>query len=194
MPDTIPSFAPPAPEDTTRRTATYDALDSNVGSEVMAFTHTPFPQVNSALTTERFGPNNPTHPWRVVAGYLEDLFAPYLHLVTLNTTLEKLEKQGDEWVLTLRQSGRKYRGQEVDYWWTERFDAVIVASGHYTVPNVPHIPGIGEFAKKYPTKLEHSKQFRNINDYVDKVLRSPIPRTDLFTRLTLQIACCCGRW
>ncbi|PVH80841.1 putative dimethylaniline monooxygenase [Cadophora sp. DSE1049] len=168
IPSTIPGFAPPAKEDTTRRTGVYSTLDSNVGSAVMEFTHTPFPKINSALSTERYGHGNPTRPYAVVAGYLEDLIAPYLHLVTLNTTLEKLKKEGEEWVLTLRQSGVENRGQKADYWWNERFDAVIVASGHYTVPFVPKIPGLGVFAEKFPGRLEHSKQFRNINEYVGK--------------------------
>lgn len=135
----------------------------------MEFTHTPFPKINSALTTERYGHNNPTRPYAVVAGYLDDLIAPYLNLVTLNTTLEKLEKDGEVWVLTLRQTGRESRGEKVDYWWTERFDAVIVATGHYTVPFVPAIPGLKEFQEKLPGRLEHSKQFRDINEYVGKV-------------------------
>ncbi|KAH9208303.1 putative dimethylaniline monooxygenase [Leptodontidium sp. 2 PMI_412] len=168
IPSTIPGFAPPAAEDTTRRTGIYSTLDSNVGSEVMEFTHTPFPKINSALTTERYGHNNPTRPYAVVAGYLDDLIAPYLNLVTLNTTLEKLEKDGEVWVLTLRQTGRESRGEKVDYWWTERFDAVIVATGHYTVPFVPAIPGLKEFQEKLPGRLEHSKQFRDINEYVGK--------------------------
>ncbi|KAK0127977.1 hypothetical protein ONS96_007471 [Cadophora gregata f. sp. sojae] len=97
----------------------------------MEFTHTPFPKIYSAASTERYGHGNPTRPYAVVAGYLEDLIAPYLHLVTLNTTLEKLEKDAKEWVLTLRRSGLESRGQKVDYWWIERFDAVIVASVSY---------------------------------------------------------------
>lgn len=88
----------------------------------MAFTHTPFPKINSAESVRKFGPNNPTLPWKVVAKYLEDLFEPYLHLVTFKTTVEKLEKIGGEWDVTLRQSGRKRQdGREYDYWWTERF-------------------------------------------------------------------------
>lgn len=82
----------------------------------MEFTHTPLPSANSALSVEKFGLNNPTRPYGVVAKYLEDLFTPYLHLVKFNTTVEKLEKIDKEWVITLRQSGNKH-----DYWWTERF-------------------------------------------------------------------------
>ncbi|KAG4432571.1 hypothetical protein IFR05_011959, partial [Cadophora sp. M221] len=168
FPSTIPGFVPLAVEDTTCLTGIYSTLDSNVGLEVMEFTYMLFLKINFALTTERYGHNNPTRPYAVVAGYLEGLIAPYFNLVTLNTTLEKLEKEGEEWVLTLRQTGHESRGEKVNYWWTERFVAVIVATGHYTVPHVPVIPGLNEFQEKFPGRLEHSKQFRDINEYVGK--------------------------
>jgi hypothetical protein len=107
IPTKTPSFTSPAAEDTTRRTGIYEGLDSNVGATVMEFTHTPFPEINSASSVEKYRLNNPTLPYKVVAKYLEDLFTPYLHLITLNTTVERLEKDGEEWVITLRQSGRK---------------------------------------------------------------------------------------
>ncbi|KAH8663944.1 hypothetical protein BX600DRAFT_481319 [Xylariales sp. PMI_506] len=44
---------------------------------------------------------------------------------------------------------------------TETFDAVVVASGHYSVPYVPDIPGIREFDSAYPGALSHSKAYRS---------------------------------
>ena len=38
----------------------------------------------------------------------------------------------------------------------ERFDYVVVASGHYSVPNVPSFPGIDRF----PGRVLHSHDFR----------------------------------
>lgn len=135
----------------------------------MAFTHTPFPEINSALSVTRFGANNPTRPWQIIAGYIEDGFKNYRHLLSLNTTVERVEKFGKEWVVTLRKSDEKYRGKQQDYWWQEKFDAVIVATGHYTVPFVPAIWGIDEAYKAFPHKFEHSKSFRSEEDYVGKV-------------------------
>lgn len=68
--------------------------------------------------------------------------------------------------MTLRKSGSS--GQ-FDYWWTETFDAIIVASGHYTVPYVPHIKGLAEFAQTYPGSVEHTKGFRGVDRYRGKV-------------------------
>ena len=48
----------------------------------------------------------------------------------------------------------------------ERFDYVIVATGHFSVPNVPSFPGIDEF----PGRVIHSHDFRNASQYKDKTL------------------------
>jgi hypothetical protein len=168
-PSQIPSLTAPAGEDIGARTGIYNTLDSNVGAKVMAFTYAPFPEVNSAQSVVRYGANNPTRPWQIIAGYLEDGFKNYRHLLSLSTTVEKTEKLGNEWVLTLRKSGEKYRGKHHDYWWQETFDAVVVATGHYNVPNIPAIWGIDEAYKALTHKFEHSKSFRSENHYVGKV-------------------------
>ncbi|KAF2112897.1 dimethylaniline monooxygenase [Lophiotrema nucula] len=167
-PATLPTFAEAAPEDRTQRTGLYGYLDSNVGIGAMEFTYASVPKVNSALSVRRYGATNPTRPYQVVAGYLEDLFSKYLHLVTFNTTLERLQKVNGKWELTLRRSGVVYRGKPQDYWWKETFDAVVLATGHYSVPHIPEIPGIENFYQTYPEKLEHSKSFRSRDDYVGK--------------------------
>jgi Predicted flavoprotein involved in K+ transport len=134
----------------------------------MAFTHTPFPEINSASSTRHLGQSNPTRPFRVVRKYLEDIFQDYLHLASLNTTVEKVEKRDGKWTLVLRQSGHGDGNTSKDYWWEEQFDAVIVASGHYSVPFVPFVPGLDAAFARYPTAFEHSKAFRKADDYVDK--------------------------
>lgn len=55
-----------------------------------------------------------------------------------------------------------------DYWWTEVFDALVVASGHYSVPYVPAITGLKEFAETYPGSVEHTKSFRDPERYRGK--------------------------
>ncbi|KIH88852.1 dimethylaniline monooxygenase [Sporothrix brasiliensis 5110] len=164
----LPAFTPASAPDHYARSALYWDLDSNVGAESMAFTHTPFPVVNSPVSIERFGHNNPSRPYGVITNWIEDLFKPYLSLVTLRTTVEKVDKRGKEWVLTLRRSGLLYRGKPHDYWWTEAFDAVVVASGHYHVPFVPAIDNLIEVSKQLPGRFEHSKSYRKAAKYADK--------------------------
>ncbi|KAH8599115.1 hypothetical protein B0O99DRAFT_537085 [Bisporella sp. PMI_857] len=186
-PAQIPSLAPPAPEDTQARTGIYTGLDSNVGALPMAFTYKPFPTTNSALSIQKYGANNPFRPWKVIAGYIEDGFNDYRHLIQLNTTVERVVKEGDEWIVTLRKSNEPYRGHAQDYWWQERYDAVIVATGHYAVPLVPAIWGIDEAYKALPNKFEHSKSFRSAENYVGKkviVVGGSISSVDLVTDLS----------
>ena len=47
---------------------------------------------------------------------------------------------------------------------TQRFDHVIVATGHYSVPNVPFFPGIDQF----PGRILHSHDFRNASQFKNK--------------------------
>ncbi|KAH6625843.1 putative dimethylaniline monooxygenase [Boeremia exigua] len=170
VPSQLPTFTPPAPEDPTTRTGLYQYLDSNVGAAVMEFTYASIPKINSALSVRRFGHANPTRPWKVVADYLEDIFAKHLYRVSFNTTVESIRKniETGKWDIVLRQSDVRFKGQGYDYWWTESFDAVVVATGHYSVPYIPKIPGIEEWYKRWPDRLQHSKQFRSRDAYVDK--------------------------
>jgi len=48
----------------------------------------------------------------------------------------------------------------------ERFDYVVVASGHYSVPHVPSFPGLQEF----PGRVMHAHDFREANEFAGKRL------------------------
>ena len=206
IPSNLPQFTPPAPEDLSARTAIYENLDSNVGAELMAFTHTPIPLVNSAVSVEKLGKqDNPTRPFRVVSRYLQDLVHDYLPLISFNTTVEKVEKKAipnnqnstghghytEKWILTLRRSGQLLQNKPLDYWWQEEFDAVVVASGHYNEPLIPeNITGLEEAAKSQPWVLEHSKAFRSVDNYVNKrviVVGGSISAADLVSDLHLVV-------
>ena len=43
----------------------------------------------------------------------------------------------------------------------EKFDYVLVASGHYSVPNVPEFPGIDRF----PGRVMHAHDFRDASEF-----------------------------
>ena len=48
----------------------------------------------------------------------------------------------------------------------EAFDYVIVASGHYSVPNIPEFPGI----EKFPGRVMHAHDFRDACEFEGKRL------------------------
>ncbi|GJC83307.1 thiol-specific monooxygenase [Colletotrichum liriopes] len=127
----------------------------------MAFTYKPFPSVNSATSINRFGKENPTHPYVKVAGYLEEIAEPFSHLFTFNTHVERVEKVGKKWQLTLRKTQHYLKHEKRDYWWQDTFDAVVVATGHYGVPYVPSIKGLEETSAALPQRFEHSKAYRS---------------------------------
>jgi hypothetical protein len=193
VPEQIPTFTIPLEEDVGVRSGVYDTLDSNVGAEVMAFTHTPFPNINSADSVRRYGAHNPTRPYKVVEQYIEDGFVPFRHLLSLNTVVEKVEKKGNEWIVTLRKVNDELRGEKKDYWWQEKFDAVAVATGHYNVPFIPAIWGIDEAVKALPDKFEHSKLFRTPDDYVGKVSLAPVISTILASTDLVSESSSCRR-
>ena len=48
----------------------------------------------------------------------------------------------------------------------ENFDYVLVASGHYSVPNIPEFPGI----EKFPGRVMHAHDFRDACEFEGKRL------------------------
>ena len=48
----------------------------------------------------------------------------------------------------------------------QKFDYVVVATGHFSVPNVPSFPGIDQF----PGRIIHSHDFRNASQFKDQTL------------------------
>ena len=55
----------------------------------------------------------------------------------------------------------------------QKFDAVVVASGHYHAPRVPDIPGLAEWKRLFPDRIQHSKGYRSPKDYQGKVTSPP---------------------
>ncbi|KAL3482349.1 hypothetical protein BJX99DRAFT_216872 [Aspergillus californicus] len=167
MPSTFPETTTPAvPVDNTIPTAMYSWLDTNVPAELMAFTHKPLPDVNSPISTERYGAGNPTRPYHAVARYLLDLVEKYCEGVTFNTTVISVQKtDAGKWILTLRQSNIDGDATS-DSWWQEEFDAVIVSTGQYNVPFIPKIQGLNEVV--HHEALEHVNAFRSPDQYAGK--------------------------
>lgn len=131
----------------------------------MQFSQEPIPNEKSELSVSRHGPDTPFRKWEVIRQYITGLVERrgYNDLISYNTTVELVEKIGAEWKVTLRKEG-----QQSNYWWVEWFDAVVVASGHYSVPYIPFIPGLEEFEKARPGSVLHSKHFRGRHAFKNK--------------------------
>jgi cation diffusion facilitator CzcD-associated flavoprotein CzcO len=85
-----------------------------------------------------YGPFVPHH---IPKQYIESYFAHHKidSLLSLNTTVEDVSlisppnSAKEKWKLTLRKHDPV---RQVDVWWEDDFDAVVLANGHYSVPFV----------------------------------------------------------
>jgi hypothetical protein len=104
-----------------------------------------------------------------VEGYLQRLLnrRGYQDWASYNTTVELVHKDNEtrKWVLTL---SRPIENSQKDKWWTESFDAVVVASGHYSVPFIPSTLGLAELSHNFPSSVSHSKAWRDPEKYRGK--------------------------
>lgn len=172
MPEVLPAWTPASTQYRFAETSIYPLLETNIAAEAMEFSQEPMPDKRSAWSIQRHGADTPFRPHAVVQSYIESLVDRngYEQIIECDTTVERVQKSSGVtgWRLTLRKA---YPDRQQDHWWTEDFDAVLVASGHYTVPFVPYIEGLAEFAERYPGSVEHTKSFRHPQKYADKVGR-----------------------
>lgn len=170
IPDNLPRHVPTLSQHRYFDSHVYPTLHANVAASVMEYSQEQIPDILSEWSVNIHGPDTPFRHHTVIRQYIEDLLNRngYQDFVEYNTTVERAEKdpQTGKWTLTLRRAGEP---NGLDYWWTETFDALVVASGHYAVPYVPVIKGLKEFAEKYPGSVEHTKQYRGPEKYKGKV-------------------------
>ena len=178
LPTTIPSNFPSETEQSESlnshdirfsHTGIHENLHSNLPPKTMCFTQEPIPDIISDRSLAQYGSNSPFRHREVIREWVEQIFVrnDNIGLVEFHTTVESAQKKGDEWVLTLR---KEIPGDK-NYWWQEVFDALVVATGHFSLPYVPQIPGLVEFDQRFPGKIRHSKHFRSADEFKGKVRR-----------------------
>jgi cation diffusion facilitator CzcD-associated flavoprotein CzcO len=133
----------------------------------MSFSQEPIPTERSQLSISRHGEDTPFRHHSTVRKYIVGLVNRngYDDLVSYHTVVELAEKIDDEWRLVLR----KESDSGEDEWWEERFDAVVVASGHYHVPYIPKVDGLADLEKARTGSVKHSKMYRGRDAYRGKV-------------------------
>ena len=134
----------------------YDYLETNIPKQLMAFSDKPFAEKEALF---------PGH--HDVLRYLGEYADEVRHLITFNTAVRDLLHVMDEgtsqgrWDLIAEDLTTKERI-------CERYDAVIVANGHYTIPFVPDVQGLKEWNLAYPGFIIHSKAYRRPEDFKDR--------------------------
>jgi cation diffusion facilitator CzcD-associated flavoprotein CzcO len=138
-------------------TPLYDNLEANIPKFLMAYSDKPFPAD---------APLFPKH--RMVLKYLEEYAEEVRHLIrfqtqVLDVRLHTDDERGgsDRWEVTALDL--QSRNATTAY-----YDAVVVASGHYTIPHVPDIKGVGDWNEAYRGTIIHSKAYRKPDAFKDK--------------------------
>ncbi|OCK84329.1 FAD/NAD(P)-binding domain-containing protein [Lepidopterella palustris CBS 459.81] len=146
-------------------TPQHENLHSDIIPSIMSYTQYPFPDTLSERIREKYGPGAPFRDRELVREWIEDIFVRNGNdkLIELNTTVERAEKRDGKWVLTLRKDG-----PGKNHWWQEKFDALVVASGHYNIPWIPQIPGLFEYDARFEGRVLHSKHFRDATKFKGK--------------------------
>ena len=132
----------------------YETLETNIPRGLMGFQDLEWPSASQLF---------PKH--ETVLHYIEDYGKDVQDLVQYETQVLNVvpteSRNTDSWTVTT-QNIRSKKVRE------ERFDAVIVANGHFIVPYVPTIEGMKEWNDLYPGCITHSKYFRRAQDFSKK--------------------------
>ncbi|KAJ5333845.1 uncharacterized protein N7506_007628 [Penicillium brevicompactum] len=120
----------------------YDRLETNLPKDLMRYSDQAWP-----ADTQLF----PKHP--TVKQYLEEYAEEIRNHIQFETQVVDVSFQSagpENWIITTR--NLQTRNDTVG-----TYDAVVVASGHFTVPHVPDIAGIQAWNLSYPGAISHSK-------------------------------------
>ncbi|KAL2023843.1 hypothetical protein VTK56DRAFT_1110 [Thermocarpiscus australiensis] len=132
----------------------YDVLHTNIPRDLMGFSDFPMPKDLLIFPSRED-----------VQNYLVEYARDIRHLIKFSTQVKDIrlrQTEGkDQWdvdTLCLR-TGKTS---------SATYDAVVVASGHYTAVYIPDVKGIAEFHKAHPNVISHSKHYRTPGPFADK--------------------------
>lgn len=153
----------------------YEGLETNIPHFLMRFSDSPSLEQNQLCPSKE-----------ATLQYLREYADDVKHMVKFHTqvteVLQRATDEKDNWLV-------KYRDLTCNKAAEGIYDAIVVASGHFTVPYIPDIPGIREWNKRYPGIISHSKFYQRPQDFLDKkvlIVGYAASGRDIFT----QIATC----
>ena len=129
------------------------ANETNIPKELMRFSDQPFPR-DAQLFPKHY----------TVKQYLEEyaeVIKDHIHFETQVVDVKLSDPKLSTWEVTTTDLR-----QEEDT--TQTYDAVVVASGHFSVPYLPDIPGIVDWDQSYPETISHSKFYDSPEPFAGK--------------------------
>ena len=148
-------LAPRSNRDRTKfLTPMYEGLETNIPHVLMKYSDAPSLQGYQLFPTRES-----------VLEYLEEYAEDTRDLVQFRTQVVDIKLKRDTvqdiWIVVTKRLGS-------DKISTHKYDAIVVANGHYDVPFLPDIKGIRQWNNTNPGVIAHSKLYRNPTRYVDK--------------------------
>lgn len=133
----------------------YDFLETNITHGIMSFSDHTFPDGTILF---------PRH--EDVLAYLQLYGRELENQISFQTQVVRVEKAlaagRPAWEVDVKDL-------QTDRVSTRTYDAVIVASGHYSEPFLPAIQGIEEFDQEFPGVVSHAKYYRRPDQFEGKV-------------------------
>ncbi|KAF9771230.1 hypothetical protein IL306_011148 [Fusarium sp. DS 682] len=148
------AFSPPGPA--------YFGLRNNVPTSLLYSNLAPWPKGTEDITGHA-----------TIQDYLQSLSKEFgVDIATVfHTRVEDVKKSNDEshWnlrTITLLKSSGEPRIIERNW----KFDAVVVATGHYNLPRIPDTPGLAEWKAHFGDDVIHTKQYRRPEQFEGKTV------------------------
>ncbi|KAI7906365.1 uncharacterized protein BX663DRAFT_496156 [Cokeromyces recurvatus] len=161
---------PPFPSTNALKVDTTLSTKKQIYSPIYANLHTNLPHSVMSFQDVPFPPGTPFFPsHNLVLDYLNQLSIKenLVSWIRFSTLVKRVEFENDHWKVSSESCGDKKDGVCTT---VEEFDAVVVATGHYTVPYIPNIPGLTELYENKRIQLLHSRDYRRPEDFKDKTI------------------------
>ncbi|KAG9192788.1 hypothetical protein G6011_11522 [Alternaria panax] len=162
--------APPGP--------CYVGLKNNVSTRLLETTLNQFPPGTEDYVTHK-----------VLCDYIQaTAVSTRVHEVTLyDTDVRSVSKTGKTWTVETATLQADANGALRRNKSSQDFDAVIVASGHYHAPKVPDTPGLADWKRRFPDRVQHSKRYRKPENAQNKnylLVGGSVSATDIARELS----------
>ena len=132
----------------------YEGLETNIPHVLMKYSD------DDSLENDQLFPSHSS-----VLQYLQNYGADVEHLVRFNTQVQSIQNlqvdKQEQWSVASQNLVSHKSFEEV-------YDAIVIASGHYTIPYLPGIEGISDWNKWYPGSIVHSREYERPTDFAGK--------------------------